>query len=215
MNTEQKKITINGMENIFDVLNKGYEHLEYIKNVQKEEVQSYQSSIGMTITTFTITTDVGFDNVIISLSCGTYMENYCHINININDQMQYTPNITINKVLYNLLLGVLNNFYLQFCLTKKDKIKMLEEDFELLNDTMLQSILTQLTAPEIENLSKNHDINERIFEVSKDTINWNWLSISENPNLSLEFIRRNYSHLYLNTLAECNKNFIDFIEYRE
>ena len=212
---EQKKITINGMENIFDVLNKGYEHLEYIKNVQKEEVQSYQLSIGMTITTFTITTDVGFDNVIISLSCGTYMENYCHINININDQMQYTPNITINKALYNLLLGVLDNFYLQFCLTKKDKIKILEEDFELLNDTMLQSILTQLTATEIENLSKNYNINERIFEVSKDTINWDWVNISANPNLSVEFIRRNYNYLYLNIVVGYNNEFVHFLQNGE
>ena len=212
---EQKKITINGMENIFDVLNKGYEHLEYIKNIHKEEIQKYQLTIGMTITTFTITTDVGFDNVIITLSCGTYMENYCHINININNQMQYTPNITINKALYNLLLNFLDNFYMQFCLTKKDKIKMLEEDFDTLNDTMILNILNQLTATEIENLSKNHDINERIFEVSKDTINWNWVNISTNPNLSVEFIRRNYNYLYLTIVVQYNNEFVHFLQNGE
>ena len=66
---------------------------------------------------------------------------------------------------------------------------------------MLQSILTQLTATEIENLSKNYNINERIFEVSKDTINWDWVNISANPNLSVEFIRRNYNYLYLNIVV--------------
>lgn len=213
---EQKKITINGMENIFDVLNKGYEHLEYIKNVQKEEEQVYQQSIDnmMTITTFTITTQVGFDDILITLDKGTYMPNNCHINIK-NREITYVPNISINYALYELLLGLLDNFYMQFCLKKKDKIKLLEEDFDTLSDTMLQSILNQLTATEIENLSKNHNINERIFEVSKDTINWNWLNISANPNLSLGFIRRNYNDLCLNTVVGYNNKFVDFIQNGE
>ena len=213
---EEKKITINGMENIFDVLNKGYEHLDYIKNVQKEEEQVYQQSIYnmMTITTFTITTQVGFDDILITLDKGTYMPNNCHINIK-NREITYVPNISINYALYELLLGLLDNFYMQFCLKKKDKIKLLEEDFETLTDTMLQSILSQLTATEIENLSKNHNINERIFEVSKDTINWNWLNISANPNLSLGFIRRNYNDLCLNTVVGYNNKFVDFIQNGE
>lgn len=212
----QKEITINGMENIFDVLNKGYEHLEYITNIQKEEVQSYQQSIGntMTITTFTITTQIGFDDILITLDKGTYMPNYCHINIK-NREITYVPNICINYALYELLLGFLDNFYMQFCLTKKDKIKLLEDDFESLTDTMLQSILSQLTATEIENLSNNHDINEHIFEVSKDTITWNWLNISANPNLSLEFIKKNYNKLCLNTVVANNNKFVDFIQYAE
>ena len=213
---EPKKITINGMENIFDVLNKGYEHLEYITNIEKEEKQVYQQLIGntMTITTFTITTQVGFDDILITLDKGTYMQNCCHINIR-SRNISYVPNIGINYALYELLLGLFDNFYMQFCLTKKDKIKLLEEDFDTLSDTMLQSILSQLTATEIENLSKNHNINERIFEVSKDTINWNWLNISENPNLSLGFIRRNYNDLCLNTVVGYNNKFVDFIQNGE
>ena len=213
---EEKKITINGMENIFDVLNKGFEQLDYIKNVQKEEEQVYQQSIGntMTITTFTITTQVGFDDILITLDKGTYMQNCCNINIR-SRNISYVPNISINYALYELLLGLLDNFYMQFCLTKKDKIKLLEEDFDTLSDTMLQSILSQLTATEIENLSKNHNINERIFEVSKDTIDWNWLNISENPNLSLGFIRRNYNYLCLNTVVGYNNKFVDFIQNGE
>ena len=213
---EQKKITINGMENIFDVLNRGYEHLEYITNIHKEEKQEYNQTFGntMTITTFTINTQVGFDDILITLYKNTYMQNCCHINIK-NRNISYVPNIGINYALYELLLGLLDNFYMQFCLTKKDKIKILEEDFDTLNDTMILNILNQLTATEIENLSKNHDINERIFEVSKDTINWNWVNISTNPNLSVEFIRRNYNYLYLNIVVGYNNEFVHFLQNGE
>ena len=92
---------------------------------------------------------------------------------------------------------------------------MLEEDFDTLNDTMILNILNQLTATEIENLSKNHDINERIFEVSKDTINWNWVNISTNPNLSVEFIRRNYNYLYLTIVVQYNNEFVHFLQNGE
>ena len=213
---EQKKITINGMENIFDVLNRGYEHLEYITNIHKEEKQEYNQTFGntMTITTFTINTQVGFDDILITLYKNTYMQNCCHINIK-NRNISYVPNIGINYALYELLLGLLDNFYMQFCLTKKDKIKILEEDFDTLNDTMILNILNQLTATEIANLSKNHNINERIFEVSKDTINWNWVNISTNPNLSVEFIRRNYNYLYLNIVVGYNNEFVHFLQNGE
>ncbi len=200
-------------KNIFDILNEGYEHISYIKNVEKNKKQVYLHPIDnmMTITTFTITTDVGFDNIVITLSCGTYMENSCHINITINnEQTIYTPNIAINKALHNLLLGALDNFYLQFCLTKKDKISVLEDEFDILTDNMIISILNQLNETEIAELSKHHYINERIYEVAPN-IQWNWLDISENPNLSVDFIQRNYNKLCLNTLMKHNVQFNNFI----
>jgi hypothetical protein len=198
-------------KNIFDILNEGYEHISYIKNVEKNKKQVYQPSIGNmeTITTFTITTEVSFDDMIITLSCGTYMENCCHINIK-NPQIQYTPNIAINKALHNLLLGALDNLYLQFCITKKDKSSVLEDEFDILTDNMIIGILNQLNKTEIAELSKNHYLNERIYEVAPN-IKWNWLDISENPNLSVDFIQRNYNKLCLNTLMKHNVQFNNFI----
>jgi hypothetical protein len=116
-------------KNIFDILNEGYEHISYIKNVEKNKKQVYQPSIG---------------------------------------------------------------------------------NMETITDNMIIGILNQLNKTEIAELSKNHYLNERIYEVAPN-IKWNWLDISENPNLSVDFIQRNYNKLCLNTLMKHNVQFNNFI----
>lgn len=201
--------------NIFDILNKGYEYCPYITNIQRQKQQVYQQSIDnmMTITTFTIKTEIGFDDILISLDENTYMTNCCHINIK-NQATTYVPNISINYALYELLLGCLDNLYIQFYIKEnKDKIKLLEEEYDNLTDTMVETILRNLTQEEIALLSKSISVDEDIFE--NTIINWDWQSISENPNLTLEFIQKNYDKLSLDTLVKYNTNFLYFIQYGE
>ena len=202
--------------NIFDILNKGYEYCPYIINIQRQKQQVYQQSIDnmMTITTFTIQTEVGFDDILITLDKNSYMTNCCHINIKNQATTYYVPNISINYALYELLLGTLDDLYIQFYIKQnKDKIKLLEEEYDNLTDTMVETILRNLTQEEIALLSKSISVDEDIFE--NTIINWDWQSISENPNLTLEFIQKNYDKLSLDTLVKYNTNFLYFIQYGE